>query len=199
MTQRQGSQEKKQKILAAASEILAQKGFAAATVSQVAARAGVSRGLLHYYFTNKEELLTQVVRSNMETVLELTAAMFAKSRTAGELAARMADALRQVVLQRPEFFALLMELFALAHQRPAVAVELKAFYRTFRGDIRQRLQEARDRGYLAPSIDLDGLAPVLTGLLDGLGLQMAADSDLARDSAAWEAVETTFRRLLADI
>lgn len=44
------------RILEAANELFAEKGFAAATTRQIAELAGISRGHLRYYFGKKEEL-----------------------------------------------------------------------------------------------------------------------------------------------
>lgn len=49
-------------IVAAALEVFAEKGFAAAKLDDIAARAGVSKGALYLYFETKQDLFTAVVR-----------------------------------------------------------------------------------------------------------------------------------------
>jgi AcrR family transcriptional regulator len=49
-------------ILNAALDVFAARGFAAAKLDEVAARAGVSKGTLYLYFESKEELFRSVVR-----------------------------------------------------------------------------------------------------------------------------------------
>lgn len=49
-------------IVAAALEVFAEKGFAAARLDDIAARAGVSKGALYLYFETKQDLFTAVVR-----------------------------------------------------------------------------------------------------------------------------------------
>jgi len=66
MRQSKKSDEKSRRILAAVRSILAQKGYAGTTINLVAAEANVSRGLLHYYFKNKEEMLATVIKENMQ-------------------------------------------------------------------------------------------------------------------------------------
>lgn len=46
----------KQRILDAALVVFADKGFAAATVDEVAAAAGVTKGAVYYYFQDKDDL-----------------------------------------------------------------------------------------------------------------------------------------------
>src|SRR5688500_8637965 len=49
-------------ILDAAERLFATKGFAAATIKQIAATAGVNSALLYYYFENKETLYRETIR-----------------------------------------------------------------------------------------------------------------------------------------
>src|SRR5438552_5182133 len=48
-------------IVGAALAVFAEKGFAAARLDEIAARAGVSKGSLYLYFATKEELFRAVV------------------------------------------------------------------------------------------------------------------------------------------
>jgi AcrR family transcriptional regulator len=49
-------------IVSAALEVFAERGFAAARLDEVAARAGISKGTLYLYFPSKEDLFKAVVR-----------------------------------------------------------------------------------------------------------------------------------------
>ena len=51
----------KERILAAAEELFADSGFDATPTSRIAERAGVPKGLVHYYFNRKKDLLTALV------------------------------------------------------------------------------------------------------------------------------------------
>ena len=55
--------ERPREICAAALDVFAEKGFAAAKLDEIARRAGVSKGTLYIYFKDKEELFRAVVRS----------------------------------------------------------------------------------------------------------------------------------------
>ena len=54
-----------QELLAAALDQFVERGYAATRLEDVARRAGVSKGTLYLYFTNKEELFKAVVRENI--------------------------------------------------------------------------------------------------------------------------------------
>lgn len=192
------SEEKARAILDAARRTIAERGFARTTVTQVAARAGVSRGLLHYYFESKEDMLARVVRSNVETTAGLVEAMFSRAGDVRELAAALTGGLRQVVEEHPDFFRVFFESWAIARQSERVARELETLYREFRGAVEKGLAEAARRGVLDrrrhPS--LEGLAAVLTGLIDGLGLQLVTEPELAGRREIWDACRRAVERAL---
>jgi AcrR family transcriptional regulator len=51
----------RERILVAAEELFAESGFDATPTSRIAARARVPKGLVHYYFTRKQDLLAALV------------------------------------------------------------------------------------------------------------------------------------------
>jgi AcrR family transcriptional regulator len=57
------SEDRPREICNAALEVFAEKGFAAAKLDEIARRAGVSKGTLYLYFTDKQELFRAVVRN----------------------------------------------------------------------------------------------------------------------------------------
>jgi len=50
-------------IIECATETIATLGYAQASLAQVAKRAGISKGVIVYYFSSKEELIKQVVKA----------------------------------------------------------------------------------------------------------------------------------------
>lgn len=59
------AEDRPREICAAALEVFAEKGFAAAKLDEIAKRAGVSKGTLYLYFKDKEELFRAVVRDTV--------------------------------------------------------------------------------------------------------------------------------------
>ncbi|MEL6672452.1 MAG: TetR/AcrR family transcriptional regulator [Bacteroidota bacterium] len=59
-------EQSKQAILAAAMELFAQHGFDATSISQIAKKANVSKGLIYNYFEKKEDLMTHIVMNGLE-------------------------------------------------------------------------------------------------------------------------------------
>ncbi len=75
--------EKARRIVEAMRRSVARRGTAGSTFEHVAREAGVSRGLLHYYFGTKEQLLLEAVRRDCELRMELLEQQLAGARTGG--------------------------------------------------------------------------------------------------------------------
>ena len=58
-----------QAIMAAAEELFLEKGYNRATTTMIAAKAGVTHAMLHYYFRSKEQIFTKVLDKNLEELL----------------------------------------------------------------------------------------------------------------------------------
>lgn len=176
--------------------LLAKNGYAATTISLVAAEAGVSRGLLHYYFNSKEEMLSRVLQTNMAASVTLVGAIFDQSETPEALAAMLIGALRGILKDDPDFFKLFFEGWAVARQSPLVDRQLTSLYSRFRDAVYQGLCQAVDRGMIKPGIPVKGLAALLTGIIDGLGLQLITEPTLIEKEEIWEAAEKGICMLL---
>lgn len=180
--------DKKDIILKAVRKLIAQKGYAGTTVSLVAQEAGVSRGLLHYYFKNKEDMLVKVIQDVVELSLYLAEATFKKCNSASELADVSILGLRRLVAHDPDFYPAFIQGVLVARQSRAVDEKIQNLFEGFRQSLEAGFKEAIKRGIISPSISPYGLAAALTGLIDGVGLQMVADPSLIDDEEIWESV-----------
>ncbi len=72
---RRRKRDRPREITAAAFDVFAEKGYAAARVEEVAMRAGVSKGLTYRYFETKEDLFKAVIKSvvgrRVDTLIEV--------------------------------------------------------------------------------------------------------------------------------
>lgn len=65
----------RERLMHAAAELFSQKGYAATTVREIVAAAGVSKPVLYYYFKNKEGIYHEIVRFGLERVDSLISAI----------------------------------------------------------------------------------------------------------------------------
>jgi AcrR family transcriptional regulator len=196
MNPRQRSDEKARQILEAARTCLTQRGYASTTVSQVAAEAGVSRGLLHYYFESKEDMLVQVVHHSLDPTLQLLGPLLTSSSSAAEMASGLSAATRALILSDPAIFTLVFEAWVVARQSEPIADELRQLFERFRGAMETGLAGVQARGLISTDQTPAQLAMLITGLLDGLALQLVLDPGLAAEESTWSGLEAALIALL---
>lgn len=64
--EKKGSHDKRQRLLEAAGEVFAQRGFKAATIQEISQRANANIASVNYHFRDKESLYREVFRHAME-------------------------------------------------------------------------------------------------------------------------------------
>lgn len=105
--QQQRSIEKKQRIVQAAAELFAERGFKGSNSKLIAARAGVSVGTFYNYFKNKKSLIMNVAQLHNEqlnkTVFNGLMNLDFQGKTNREIVRRIIDATYQAHDLSPEF------------------------------------------------------------------------------------------------
>ncbi len=191
------SGEKAQRIVEAMRSSVARRGTAGSTFDRVSREAGVSRGLLHYYFGTKEQLLVEAVRRDCELRMELLERRLASAQSAEDYIDLMAQNLQETVHEEPEFVTLVFELFTLSRRNEDIAAEYAGLMQRMRGQVAAMLAVAQREGILRLHAEPDAVAEVLFSLADGLALRMLAEPD--RDfTATVHAGILAVRALLTD-
>jgi AcrR family transcriptional regulator len=186
-----------QRIVEAMRRSVAQHGTAGSTFERVAREAGVSRGLLHYYFGTKEQLLAEAVRRDCQLRLELLEQQLAGAQTAEDFIGLLAQHLQDMVRDDPDFVTLLFELFTLSRRNDDIAVEYANLLGAMREQVAGMLTVAQDDGVLRLHAEPEAVAEILFSLGDGFALRMLTEPD--RDfSATIRAGIACARALLAD-
>ena len=62
----------REKILSAALELFAKKGFHATSISQIAKKAKISKGLMYNYFKSKDKLLDEIIQNGFTELAGLS-------------------------------------------------------------------------------------------------------------------------------
>jgi AcrR family transcriptional regulator len=167
--------EKARRIVAAMRNSVARRGAARSTFDHVAREAGVSRGLLHYYFGTKEELLVEVVRHDCELRMRFLDERLGAASTAEDFLDGLVASLDEMVAHDPEFMTLLFELFTLSRRNQDIAVELAELLRRTRAHVAGLLADKEREGVLHLGADPEAIAEILFSLADGIALRMLTD------------------------
>src|SRR3954453_7853416 len=104
-------------------------GAAASTFDHVAQEAGVSRGLLHYYFGTKERLLVEVVRHDSDVRMRHLEESLKEADSGEPIVEALVTQLKVYVAEAPATHALIHELFSVSRRNDEVREELAQLYR----------------------------------------------------------------------
>jgi AcrR family transcriptional regulator len=187
--------DKAQRIIEAMRTSVGTRGAAGSTFDVVAREAGVSRGLLHYYFGSKEQLLVEVVRHDCEVRIASMGARIAKATTADEIIAALVLGLEEFIEGEPGSPAVLYELLSASRHSEDIRAELAELYRRWRADLADSLRTKEREGVVRLDADPDSVASMLFCLGDGFGIQVLSDPDWDRE-ASFELGVRIARRLL---
>ena len=189
------SGDKAQRIVDAMRESVAERGAAGSTFEHVAREAGVSRGLLHYYFGTKERLLVEVVRRDAELRVARLDEMLAKAETVDAVLDGLVSSLTDMIENDPGFFLLLYELFSAGRRNPDIQREVGQLFERTRSHVAAVLEAKEAEGVLKLRFPAVDVVSYLFALGDGFALQTLSDPE--RDnSGAMEAGQASARYLL---
>jgi AcrR family transcriptional regulator len=167
---------KAQRIVEAMRTSVARRGAAASTFDNVAQEAGVSRGLLHYYFGSKERLLAEVVRLDCEIRMQAMEERLSQADSVDALVETLVGQL-EAFLDDPTAPTLVYEMLSASRHSEDIREELAELYRRWRAQLAKVLRQKEDEGVvkLRGDADADAVASVLFALGDGIELQVLSD------------------------
>ena len=111
-------------IVQCAADVIAEAGYARATMAEIAARAGVAKSVISYHFADKNELMQELIRTAVGTFTEFIAPrLAAQSSARGKISAYLTGSADYTSAHRNMHLAVLEIAFnALGHDgRPLVA------------------------------------------------------------------------------
>jgi AcrR family transcriptional regulator len=156
-------------LLAAAADVIKERGLENARIVDVAERVGTSAPSVLYYFASKAELLTEALTSAEERFYdELERELQRIEDPAGRLLAVISAGCGEGDYDA----ALWMELWARALRDPELAATRAELDGRWRKAIADVVRYGQARGEFGPA-DPDEVAVLLASLLDGLSVQIA--------------------------
>jgi AcrR family transcriptional regulator len=175
------------RILEAAFELIADKGYRGTSIAQVAARAGISQSGLLHHFPTKEAMLIAVLQYRFELDSDLferndaVLSGWAAFDGGVELARRNAD--------RPEMVRMFVTLCAEAMDPDHPAHQwIQNHYRMIERQLTEAVEAGIADGSMRPDIPTSTLVHLTISIMDGLQLQWLAGEgqlDMAAEFAAF--------------
>jgi AcrR family transcriptional regulator len=195
-------QKTRERIIAAASKVLAEKGYDATTLREISREARAAPGLVHYYFGGKDELLAQVLQAagrRFHQGMEHLARQIPADQSLDALLKQ----LHERVDLEPEVYRLRYESFSLGLHNPLIEPRVRERLAQRRNEIGSVIAKVLENsgwteGTQRSSPDPTLLGALLLSIFDGLALQKIMDPDFDLE-AAYHLLAQALHRLLGRV
>ncbi|WP_137230927.1 TetR/AcrR family transcriptional regulator [Streptomyces sp. BPSDS2] len=153
--------------------LIAERGFHAVRVADIAAACHTSTAAIHYHFPGRDELLEAAVRWCMDEDTRRRADATAGTRHAGDELRLLIELQTPRTEQQRRQWCVWLDLWAEAARSTTVGRLHGEYYRQWRGTVAEVIRRGVEQGVFRP-VDVDGAALALTALIDGLASQVLA-------------------------
>ena len=175
-------EEARTRILTAANKVFGEKGYRQATMDDVAKKLGVSKGALYLYFASKEELFSEICRSEPLAFKEILYSSFSENKLPLESAGRFFD---NMLKRYGSDSGLSFEIFSEASHNPALRKILKKTQDDYAKTLMNYLGEGRKQGFIGKELDLEPLTYALIGLWNGIETLIVTGLSIPDARRAW--------------
>jgi len=157
---------RRQELVQAAFNQIAEHGFEGLRTRDVAAEVGVNIATLHYYFPTKESLIRGVV----EYAMARFRSTLAPHGSPADQLRNYLRAVRKLLAQEPALGSVMGELAVRSARDKSIAAIMTEMYGVWHVTTRGLLRRAVKEGNLRPELDSDGVAALIVATLTAMTL-----------------------------
>lgn len=128
MTKPQNPKARRAQILEAATRCFAHKGYHGATMDDIVAETGLSKGSLYWHFENKRELFRSLMDQWFDEILTRTQSILDESASASAKLTAMLEASASTAAAQPELLRALLEFYTMAIRDEELRQWLRGLY-----------------------------------------------------------------------
>ncbi len=176
-------------IIRATIRCLARSGFSQLTMKRLSEEAGISQGILHYYFKDKRAILAAAAEHVMDDLDLRAKSEFKNARDPKDQLRGMIKACLTVATVDREFWTVFMALWGESLHDPALALLNKKTYRRARESIGGIIERGIARGDFK-SVNVLQASALILALIDGISLQLTFEKKLMSLGEAQRLCET---------
>ena len=166
--------ERKDQIVRATVDCITKHGYHNFSMQDVARTAGVSKGIIHYYFLNKDDLMMSVldkVAGDIETII--AADMESISSPIEKIKVFIAVAF-DIVRSTKEYYQVNMDFWTQINQKKEVRQVISRHYAKFRDNCARVIEEGVQQGVFK-QVNPQHQASLIIATVDGVSLQWLFD------------------------
>lgn len=175
-------EEAKGRILEAANQIFAEKGYRQSTMDDVAKKIGVSKGALYLYFGSKEELFEAIARTEPLALKEILYSTFNEKRSPLESASEFFDGMMK---RYGSNLGLGFEIFSEASRNPSLRRVLKKTQDQYVEVLTSFLGQLQKKGFVSDQLDLRSITYAVIAMWNGIETLMASGLSVPDAKRAW--------------
>ncbi len=175
---------RRQALIAAVIDTIHDRGLGQVTMGEIARRAGVSAGLAHHYFGNKDQLLLATMRHLLTELGDEIQKRLAGAATAGERIRAIVEGNFSTCQFRPAVISAWLAFYVEAQTDPEAHRLLRVYQRRLESNLLHALQELVDREHATE------IAELAASLIDGLWIRRSLAGGKPDPDNAVKLVET---------
>lgn len=164
-------QDRQQQILDAAWRLIAERGYHAVRVADVAAACGTSTAAIHYHFPGRDDLLTESLKHSVKQAFDRQVAELHRIDDARERLLRLVELQLPAPGHLEQEWSIWLQVWTESALRPGLRALHSEAYTRWHETIARTVREGQEQGVFA-SADPEDLTVRLTALIDGLGIQV---------------------------
>jgi AcrR family transcriptional regulator len=185
-------EEVRRRLLDAAAEVFAEKGYAAARLDEVAYRAGFTKGAVYSNFAGKHALLAELIEDRVRTQFAVNTDEIRDRGRPDRAIEDIAEVYAHGIVQRDVWTRLLVEISQQAGHDPEVRQVFVGVRQVLRDELATLLDRAAAGLGLELRIPAEQLALTLQSLRMGLALEHGTDPEQVDEAA----IAAVFRTVL---
>lgn len=159
-------------ILDAAGALIAERGYHAVRIADIARAVGTSTGAVHYYFPGKNDVLTAALRHTVDRAFQRQSAALARIDDAHERLLKLIEMQLPSMGQVRDEWSVWMQFWAEATIHPELRPAHNQFYARWHDSIARTVRRGQRQGVFRPDLDVEAITRRLTALTDGLAIQV---------------------------
>jgi AcrR family transcriptional regulator len=162
--------QRREQIITALFDCLADKGHERITVKDIASRANLHYGVIHYYFKSKDDIVSAMADSIIAKYEGLLLERIQPIHSAAEKLQAAIDFLIDEFIFNRRLNRVFYNLVQMAYERKTVRVALQKQLQAYRGHIAEVVSEGIQNGEFAQR-DTARVASLMVALVEGMALQ----------------------------
>ena len=190
MTKLDVASERKNQIVSATVECITRFGYHNFSMQDVARSAGVSKGIIHYYFLNKDDLMLSVLERVVEGIEGVLKSNLEAAKDPVEKLKIFIELCADIVKNTKEYYQVSMDFWTQINQKSEVKEIISNHYKRFRATCGEIIEDGITKGHFK-KVNAHDYSLFIIASINGMSLQWLFDQkschydQLVSQSSKW--------------